>query len=85
MNPKGRKKPKLKIRIPIPKPTRFHSTPKGEKGYDRKRVKREDIDLKRIRKPMATHQKPSPLHLRKPAPSSAEAGIEGRGSKEGYE
>ena len=32
MNPKGRKRPKLKIRIPTPKPTRFHSTPKGEKG-----------------------------------------------------
>jgi hypothetical protein len=30
MNPKGRKKPKLKIRIPTPKPTRFHSTPKGK-------------------------------------------------------
>jgi len=49
MSPKGRKRPKLKIRIPTPKPTRFHSTPKGEKGYNRKRVKREDIDLRRIR------------------------------------
>lgn len=48
MKPKGRKRPKLKIRIPTPKPTRFHSTPKGEKGYDRKRIKREDRDLRKI-------------------------------------
>jgi hypothetical protein len=41
MKPRGRKKPKLKIRIPTPKPTRFHSTPKGKKGYDRKRAKEE--------------------------------------------
>jgi len=31
-------KPKLKVRIPTPKPTRFHSTPKGKKGYNRKRA-----------------------------------------------
>ncbi|MBP1719607.1 MAG: hypothetical protein H6Q43_3045 [Deltaproteobacteria bacterium] len=50
MKPGGRKKPKLKIRIPTPNPTRFHSTPKGEKGYDRKRAKKEYALLKRIRK-----------------------------------
>ena len=48
MKPRVGKKAKLKIRIPTPKPTRFHSTPKGEKGYDRKRVKREDMNLRRI-------------------------------------
>lgn len=50
MRSAGRKKIKLKIRIPTPKPTRFHSTPKGEKGYDRKRAKLEYTSLKRIRK-----------------------------------
>jgi hypothetical protein len=50
MKSAGRKKPKLKIRVPIPKPTRFHSTPKGEKGYDRKRSEKEFAFLKRIRK-----------------------------------
>ncbi len=45
----GRKKPKLKIRIPTPGPTRFHSTPKGERGYDRKRVKKDYAYLRRIR------------------------------------
>jgi|GEM_PF-4259560 len=41
-------KPKLKVRIPTPKPSRFHSTPKGKKGYDRKRLKRENTYLKKI-------------------------------------
>jgi hypothetical protein len=41
-------KSKLKVRIPIPKPTRFHSTLKGKKGYDRKRLKRENAFLRRI-------------------------------------
>ena len=54
MKSAGRKKPKLKIRIPTPKPTRFHSPPKGEKGYDRKRAKKEYSFLKRIRKMQAT-------------------------------
>ena len=45
----GQKKPKLKIRIPTPRPTRFHSTPKGERGYDRKRVKKDYAYLRRIR------------------------------------
>jgi hypothetical protein len=49
MKQRLRKKPKLKVRIPTPKPTRFHSTPKGEKGYDRKRAKKEYTLLKRIR------------------------------------
>ncbi len=50
MKPRGRKKPKLKIRIPTPKPTRFHSTFKGKKGYDRKRDQKEYFFLRRIRK-----------------------------------
>ena len=29
-------------------PTRFHSTPKGEKGYDRKRSQRENALLRRM-------------------------------------
>ena len=41
--------------------------------------------LKESAKFMGTHQESSPLPLREPATSSAEAGIEGRGSKEGYE
>lgn len=39
----------IKIRIPTPKPTKFHSSPKGAKGYDRKRAKEEFAFLKRIR------------------------------------
>ncbi len=50
MKSAGRNKPRLKIRIPTPKPTRFHSTSKGEKGYDRKRAQKEYSFLKRIRK-----------------------------------
>jgi hypothetical protein len=34
-------KPKLKLRIPVGRPTRFHSTRKGKKGYDRRRARRE--------------------------------------------
>ena len=48
MKSADRKKRKLKIRVPTPKPTQFHSTPKGERGYDRKRVKKEYAYLKRI-------------------------------------
>jgi hypothetical protein len=54
MKSAGRNKPGLKIRIPTPKPTRFHSTPKGEKGYDRKRAQKEYSFLKRIRKIQGT-------------------------------
>jgi hypothetical protein len=45
---RAKAKPKPKIRIPVPKPTRFHSTPKGEKGYNRKRLKRENAFLGRM-------------------------------------
>ncbi len=38
----------LKIRIPTPKPTKFHSSRKGAKGYDRAKAKAELIFLKRI-------------------------------------
>jgi hypothetical protein len=54
MKSAGRNKPRLKIRIPTPKPTRFHSTPKGERGYDRKRAQKEYSFLKRIRKIQGT-------------------------------
>jgi hypothetical protein len=54
MKSAGRNKPRLKIRIPTPKPTRFHSTPKGEKGYDRKRAQKEYSFLKSIRKIQGT-------------------------------
>jgi hypothetical protein len=36
-----RAKPKLKLRIPVGRPTRFHSSRKGKKGYDRRRAQRE--------------------------------------------
>ncbi len=49
MAQKGRKKIKPKIRIPVPRPTRFHSTPKGKKGYDRKRAKEDYSYLRRPR------------------------------------
>lgn len=42
---RAKAEPKLKVRIPIPRPTRFHSTLKGKKGYNRKRLKREDVFL----------------------------------------
>jgi hypothetical protein len=45
MRPRG--KTKLKLRIPIGRPTRFHSTPKGRKGYDRRRARRELAQLRR--------------------------------------
>jgi len=38
MKRKVPKKPR--IRAPLPRPTRFHSTKKGLKGYDRERDKR---------------------------------------------
>lgn len=36
------RKPKIKIRIPVPKPTKPHTTKKGELGYQRKRDKVHD-------------------------------------------
>lgn len=44
------KKNKLspKIRIPTPRPTKFHSSRKGAKGYERAKAKEELIYLRKI-------------------------------------
>jgi len=42
-----RVKAKLKLRIPVGRSTRFHSTPKGRKGYDRRGARRELALLRR--------------------------------------
>jgi hypothetical protein len=43
----NRLKPRLKLRIPVGRPTRFHSTRKGKKGYDRRQARQELVLLRR--------------------------------------
>lgn len=45
----------FKTRIPIPKPVKPHSSKKGDKGYDRNKIK--EMDRKEEKKP---------LHLKNP-------------------